>query len=507
MSTLPIQQFCPTSRVNHQVGLKPNQRYRNPFGDLRLSRTAKRTISRLVSKRVSTVAGCTRSRNERAAIYRFLSNDKVTLEELIHFVTDLSGKKLRDKDLYILVDASVININLGPKHHGSRKDWPARFGVINDNASPGFSVMPSLVKDGERGHILGLGDILVHARKQVKGTKKQKRAAGKQREKLSLEQKETGAWSIVASGSSTQLAAARRVTYIMDQGGDDYCSLATLVDQTGHDFIVRSKHDRQARRLGSDEEVRLEYLLSQQPVVSSCSVPIKPLNHYSKTASKIVQRQKRKALLHMKMAEVVISPPCGLHKLSPILTKSLWVIEVAEDPSTVPEGEAPIRWKLLTSWRIEGVGDALKVVKAYQQRWDVEQLFRVLKKQGFNVEQTQLNHPDRIKKLVVMALAASVIALQLVAARDGKNARSADEVFSPQEITTMKTMQVVLNGNTEKTQNPHSEESLAWAAWIIARAGGWSGYESQKPPGPIIMTRGLRELEVLTAYQVPENDT
>ncbi len=109
MSTLPIQQFCPTNRVNHQVGLKPNQRYRNPFGDLRLSRTAKRTISRLVSKRVSTVAGCTRSRNERVAIYRFLSNDKVTLEELIHFVTDLSGKKLRDKDLYVLVDASIDN--------------------------------------------------------------------------------------------------------------------------------------------------------------------------------------------------------------------------------------------------------------------------------------------------------------------------------------------------------------------------------------------------------------
>jgi hypothetical protein len=39
--------------------------------------------------------------------------------------------------------------------------------------------------------------------------------------------------------------------------------------------------------------------------------------------------------------------------------------------------------------------------------------------------------------------------------------------------------------------NPQQRHSLAWAAWIIARLGGWNGYPSSKPPGPITLRHGL----------------
>ena len=38
---------------------------------------------------------------------------------------------------------------------------------------------------------------------------------------------------------------------------------------------------------------------------------------------------------------------------------------------------------------------------------------------------------------------------------------------------------------------PHPVRSLAWAAWIIARLGGWKGYPSERPPGPITFKHGL----------------
>ena len=40
-------------------------------------------------------------------------------------------------------------------------------------------------------------------------------------------------------------------------------------------------------------------------------------------------------------------------------------------------------------------------------------------------------------------------------------------------------------------RNPHPPDSLAWAAWIIGRLGGWDGYPSSKPPGPITIKHGL----------------
>jgi len=36
---------------------------------------------------------------------------------------------------------------------------------------------------------------------------------------------------------------------------------------------------------------------------------------------------------------------------------------------------------------------------------------------------------------------------------------------------------------------------LAWAAWLIARLGGWSGYQSQRPPGIVTFYRGLQTFE------------
>ena len=54
-----------------------------------------------------------------------------------------------------------------------------------------------------------------------------------------------------------------------------------------------------------------------------------------------------------------------------------------------------------------------------------------------------------------------------------------------------------MGGKTAKQKNPHPQHSLAWAAWIVARLGGWDGYRSSRPPGPITFANGINHFKAI----------
>jgi hypothetical protein len=54
-----------------------------------------------------------------------------------------------------------------------------------------------------------------------------------------------------------------------------------------------------------------------------------------------------------------------------------------------------------------------------------------------------------------------------------------------------------LQGRTIILQNHHDPKRTKWAAWVIGRIGGWKGYDSQGPPGVIVLKRGLDRLSYL----------
>jgi len=99
--------------------------------------------------------------------------------------------------------------------------------------------------------------------------------------------------------------------------------------------------------------------------------------------------------------------------------------------------------------------------------------------------------PNIFRKLLILGMEASVKVMQLKAAREGESEVKTDEVFSKEEILFLEVLNQKLQGQTEKLRNPHLKENLAWASWIIARHGGWKGYQSQRPPGTITFKRGL----------------
>src|SRR5690242_10609324 len=132
---------------------------------------------------------------------------------------------------------------------------------------------------------------------------------------------------------------------------------------------------------------------------------------------------------------------------------------------------------------------AWEIVGWYELRWTIEQMFRVMKSQGLQLEDSQVSTAERLVKLAAVATKAACVDIQLTQGRDGTDQMPASNVFSEAEIDTLAALRPTLEGQTERQRNPHPPRSLAWAGWIIARLGGWNCY--YKPPGPITFRRGM----------------
>jgi hypothetical protein len=120
-----------------------------------------------------------------------------------------------------------------------------------------------------------------------------------------------------------------------------------------------------------------------------------------------------------------------------------------------------------------------------------------LNRRGLDVESSQLETGAGLKKLVLMTLNAALIIMQLVGDRDGEAGQSFDTVFNEEELECLKEVEKEYEGKTAQTKNPFEEDSLAWAAWIIGRMGGWKGYRKAGTKGPITMKRGLQQFSLL----------
>ena len=113
-----------------------------------------------------------------------------------------------------------------------------------------------------------------------------------------------------------------------------------------------------------------------------------------------------------------------------------------------PSDSEPLHWRLLTTHPLSDAKSAWQIVDWYAQRWMIEQLFRVMKLQGFKIEDSQLDTADRLLKLIAIAAKAAVLTLQLVQARDGNDNRPANLAFGPEELDALDALNARIEGQT-----------------------------------------------------------
>jgi len=169
---------------------------------------------------------------------------------------------------------------------------------------------------------------------------------------------------------------------------------------------------------------------------------------------------------------------------------------IEQDP---PPGIEPVHWQLLTTHAVGDAAAAWQIVDWYKLRWTIEQLFRLTKSHGLQIADSQRATADGLMKLAAIALEAAAVILQLVQARQGAGGEPAGNAFTEPEIAVLTGLNAKLEEQTARLKNPHPRNSLARAAWVIARIGGWNGYPSSRPPGPITLRHGPEYFHALVA--------
>ena len=388
---------------------------------------------------------------------RFLANRRVTLERLLASWPQQAATAVAGRHVLAIQDTSEIKFNTTAERRRG-------LGEVAKGQARGALLHAMVAVDARDGACLGLVGGTIWTRAGRITTAHSKRA---------LNDRESRRWLDTARTARTVLDEAVRITVMGDRESDLYAEWATLPDRK-LDLLTRVMHDRSLVGGGT-----LYQAADKLRFVSTRTVELKATH----------KRAARTATLCLRLGTVQLKRPqsAGVKGLPDFV--ELTLVEAVEVGP--PQGVEPVHWRLLTTHRVDTVADAWQIVDWYRMRWIIEQFFRILKTQGFRIEDSQLDSAATLLKLIAVTAKAAVITLQLVQARDGQSNLHASVAFEPAHIQALAALAARYQARTPTQKNPHPVASLAWAAWIIARLGGWDGYPSSRPPGPITFKQGL----------------
>ena len=442
----------------------------------------------MVAKSSSIVNKCCENSSERIAAYRLINNRRLTMDEMIDRLAKNCAQGCSGlSHLLCIQDTTEVAFS----HEGrlSLEDKDFGYGTSESEQYCIFA-HPCMVVDAASRMPVGFSHMRVWSRDRADARKKKQK-----RGSLKLEQKESFRWVEAASRSASVLPPGVRKTMVSDRESDIYSAMCMTVG-SGCDFLIRSVHDRPVDCDVDGGSMGLKEYMQSLPVASEYEVHLR--GHKG--------REARTAKMTVRFAKVTF---CKNDKCLDNVPESLscYCVHAVEAPSTVPAGEEPIEWRLLTSHVVDTAEHAVECVEWYKCRWFIEELFRVCKSQGFRIESVQLESGAAIKKLIVLTMYAALRCVTLKRAYDEQDeAVPASRMFNDNEQELLSLEMERLHQRSPKAldgRNPFREHSLPWAAWIIARLGGWSGYvKAHGRPGYITMKEGLdrfnQHLEIIT---------
>jgi len=396
-------------------------------------------------------------------------------------------RAVHERKVLVLVDSCTVSLE---NKHNRLRDYErlSRTGINKHGRYYGLKLHPGLVYDKDTNMLLGISSAQFV---EVDSATCEEKGDKWSRKKQCIEEKESYKWITACNQSKETLAKAAHITYVMDREADIIELLDRIPDQRTT-LVVRVSHNRYV----IDEQgkrILLNDLLARSTNIGEAKL-------------KINSKKRKQGEVEFELRHERITIPW--RQTSRIKEKKnpdgvpMTVVEIKEVSSQ--NNEEPIVWRLYTSSEISSHSQVLELVDIYKKRWLIEEFFKLLKTDGYDIEGTEFSSGKVIRKLILLVMKASIKVLQIKAARDGSTNEKIDLLFSEKEIRCLKALNKKLEGGTVKQQNPHDAGSLAYASWIIARLGGWKEfYQPSRPPGTKTFVWGLEKFEsIMIGYNI-----
>ena len=480
-------------------------------------------LARMVEKSTVILRQLANNFAEERGFGRFLQNEKVSLADVLSVYRPPIRSDIESQHVLLLQDTTHMSFGLNSQRSSKKAS----------KESHSFYAHPAIAINASDGGCLGLAAVEVYQQEQYVPTAAEQAAAHRSllksqakksqdladsgmngvdesspfisqtailararqthQNQLPFESKNRYRWLTTALTAANYYQQAAKRTVIADSEGDIYQVFSGLQAQ-GVDFVIRSCQDRYLNETHSEITLHAQ---SRQWDIACC---------YKVALPATDTRSAHTAILQVSYQKVVIACPKHLIEIQAKNSKNtreddlhmpqppsmtLYAVRVHEAPESVVNNEQPIDWLLLTSHPVENCEQALEIIQFYRWRWVIEQIFRTMKSQGLDIEQSTVKEYEARVKLAILALIAATQILQLVQARDGQTDQLSQEVFDELEIQAIEQLNTQLQGKTQKQKNPHPTISLAFAVWVIARLGGWKPNASPRPPGPITIMNGM----------------
>lgn len=450
----------------------------NCFADLR-PKKAEELIANIRKDKARNVNRISPDGRKSVSFFQLINKPRMKPKDIITGLQEHCKEAVRGRSVLLIEDIKHVVLQ---DHADFINPDDEHFGPVGPKNKLGFLLHPVLAMDIEDSMPLGISSATIWSPRASDPSLSSK-GKGAGRSKKDVREQETSRWLKLIEQGKEVLAGAKQVVAVTEREGEIY-ELFCRVPDGKTDLVVGCAQDQRMEVEG--EERQLMVYLDSQPVASSYNLEVNTTR----------QQKARTAKMELKFCPVRILSGMDQNTSDPA-GKDIFVVDACEAPETVPKVGKALHWRLFTTLEVQTAEDAARMVEWYAKRWQMEQFFRMIKLEIRDLEYGELYAGKDLWMLALLDLELASKIMQLYHVRDGMVNRPASVMFSKAEIVLLAGLMPRFEGNTQKQKNPHPPQSLAWAAWLVARLGGWKGYQSAFPPGPATFKWGFQKIKTL----------